>query len=201
MNTKICTKCGIEKSIDEFGTQKQYGKDYRRTHCNDCRRNYQREYNKTNREKINEKNRKYAREHKEEFKKYYEQHKEHYKKAHRNYEREKAKNDEIYLLKKQTRRVLWRSFNRKSFKKIEHTEKILGCNIEEFIKYLLQTYKKNYGYEWDGKEKIHIDHIFPLKYATTEEEIIRLCHYKNLQLLKQKDNLEKRAKLNWKLGE
>ena len=64
---------------------------------------------------------------------------------------------------------------------------------------MLETYKNNYGIEWDNIEPIHIDHIKPLKYANTEKEIVKLCHYTNLQLLKAQDNLEKANKLNWEL--
>ena len=79
--------------------------------------------------------------------------------------------------------------------KNKHTEQILGCSINEFIKHILRTYKDNYGYEWDGKELVHIDHIIPLATAHTEKEVLNLCHYTNLQLLKAKDNLVKGSKV------
>ena len=65
--------------------------------------------------------------------------------------------------------------------------------------FLLSTYKNNYGYEWDKKEPVHIDHIIPLATAKTKEEVIKLNHYTNLQLLKAKDNWQKRDKLDWKI--
>ena len=45
--------------------------------------------------------------------------------------------------------------------------------------------------EFLEKNKYHIDHIVPLATAQTEEDVIKLCHYTNLQLLTAKDNLEK----------
>lgn len=114
-------------------------------------------------------------------------------------EREKRKNDLIYKLKTEVRNMINNSFSRKEKQKSKHTEELLGCNIEFFIDYLLQTFKNNYGYEWDKKEKVHIDHIIPLATADTEEEVMRLCNYKNLQLLKAKDNLKKGSKINFNL--
>ena len=59
----------------------------------------------------------------------------------------------------------------------------------------MKTYKNSYGVEWNEKEKVHIDHIIPLATAKTEEEVIKLNHYTNLQLLKAKDNLKKGSKI------
>lgn len=91
------------------------------------------------------------------------------------------------------------SFRRKDKYKNKRTEEILGCTFEELYKYLLDSYKKIYGTEWNGTDKVHIDHIIPLSTVNTEEEIIKLCHYTNLQLLKASDNLSKNDKLDWKL--
>ena len=43
--------------------------------------------------------------------------------------------------------------------------------MEFFVEYLLQTFKNNYGYEWNKVEPVHIDHIIPLKYANNEKEV------------------------------
>lgn len=114
--------------------------------------------------------------------------------------KKRRKEDKIYKLKCQVRDMLNDSFRRKYKKKNKHAEEILCCSVDFFINYLLQTFKNNYGYEWDGKEKVHIDHIKPLKNANTKEDIIKLCYYKNLQLLKAKDNLRKKDKMEYKIG-
>ena len=92
------------------------------------------------------------------------------------------------------RKSILNSFQRKGYSKNNKTEKIIGLNKEEFVGHLLTTFINNYGYEWDGEEPVHIDHIIPLATAKTEDEVIKLCHYTNLQLLKAKDNLEKGCK-------
>ena len=44
---------------------------------------------------------------------------------------------------------------------------------------------------WDNQGEWHLDHIYPISKATTEEEVIALCHYKNYQPLWAADNLAK----------
>ena len=48
---------------------------------------------------------------------------------------------------------------------------------------------------WDNRKKWHIDHVIPLAHAKTENEIILLNHYLNLQPLWANDNLTKGFKL------
>lgn len=187
---------------------KEYQKRYRETH-----KEYFKQYRELHKEEIKEKN-KQRRNENHEY--YLAKEKENYLKNHKSklessrkwkknnrdkineYER-KRKKEKIFLLKTNTRKLIRKSFDRKGFIKNSKTETILGCSYDCFIKHLLNTYKNNYGYEWDGKEKVHIDHIKPLKFAKTEEEVIELCYYSNLQLLKEKDNLEKGSKIDWQL--
>ena len=54
---------------------------------------------------------------------------------------------------------------------------------------------ENYG-EDEEKNKVkawHIDHIIPLSSAKSEDELIALSHYTNLQPLWAMDNLKKGA--------
>ena len=165
---------------------------------------------------------------KEYNKKYYEENKEYYKKHHkdyfnknkdkikenykkwknnniekvREYQRKdalKRKQDPLKKLELQLRNMINTSFKRKGQVKSKKLELICGLNSKELVNYLLNTFKENYGYEWNNTEKVHIDHIIPLKTAKTIEDVYRLCYYSNLQLLKPKDNFEKGAKENWVL--
>lgn len=188
---------------------KEYQKKYRESH-----KEYYKKYYQEHKEKIKEQNKQRRLEN---YDYYIEKERENYIKNHskklessrewkkRNREKirqyEKSKNeDKLFHLKVQTRKMIRKSFDRKNYNKNSKTQKILGCSYEMLIKHLLQTYKNNYGYEWDYKEPVHIDHIIPLSSAKTEEEVIKLCYYTNLQLLKEKDNLKKGCKLNWRLN-
>ena len=205
METKICKKCGIEKSIDNFRNkfEKRFNKSYLYSYCKECEKKYHKQYQKENKEKIKKYNKKAndnKEYHKEYNKKYYKYNKEKINKRCVKYKNKKKKEDVLFKLKEQIRLSIWMSFKRKGLIKNKHTEEILGCQLDYFHNYLLQTFKYNYGYEWNGIEKVHIDHIIPLATANTEKEIIKLCHYTNLQLLKAEDNLKKASKLSWELN-
>ena len=71
------------------------------------------------------------------------------------------------------------------------TEKMLGCDWETAHKHLEIQFTK--GMNWENQGEWHIDHIIPLVSANTKEELIKLCHYTNLQPLWAEDNLKKGA--------
>ena len=199
-----------------YSENKQYYDEYKHTERYKAQ---QLEYRQENHEKIAEQNKKYKAENYEDIlikrrkwdKKYRDNHKEQRQawidnnrdlinKSKREYHKQRIASDPLYKFELQIRGLITSSFRRKHYKKNTHTYDIIGLNSKDFIAYLLQTFKDNYGYEWDGKEDVHIDHIIPLAVANTEQEIINLCYYTNLQLLKAKDNLEKHDKLDYDIS-
>ena len=67
-------------------------------------------------------------------------------------------------------------------KKNKKSEEILGMTFKEF--------QQKIGVK---KKGVHLDHIIPLSWANSEEEIYCLNHYSNFQLL---DAFENRSKSN-----
>ena len=186
-------------------------------------KDYKKEYRKNNKERFAETNRKRAREHyyknKDDKLKYQKEYREknkemvyqktkecrqknkkHYAEYYKEYSIIRRK-EPLYKFKGNIRALIKESFKKKGILKSIKTEKIVGLPLEELYNYLLNTFKTNYGYEWDGKELVHIDHINPLKQCNTEEEVIKCCYYTNLQLLKAKDNLKKSDKTDWRLND
>ena len=200
METKICKSCGIEKNIKEF--RKSYSslrnKYYCRNKCRECERKQNNEYNRIKyKNGGKEINKKYHDEHREYYREYNKKYYQKHKKEINEKRKERKWNDKIFYLTINVRKSILNSFNRKNYKKTNKTEKITGLKNEQITNYLLKTFKDNYGYEWNGKEKIHIDHIIPLATAKSEEDVIKLCHYTNLQLLKAEDNWKKGDRLNF----
>lgn len=177
------------------GTRNEYLSEYNKKYYEDNKEeliNKKRQYQKDNADKIKE------------YRKIYEENnKERIRARHTNYLRtytkERKAKDPLFKMALQVRGLISGSFTRRGYTKKSHTYEILGCDYDTFYNHLLKTYKDNYGVEWDGKEEVHIDHITPLAIAENEEDIIALCYYTNLQLLKAKDNLAKNDKLDYVL--
>ena len=181
---------------------KEYKKIYYQENLEKIKQRHKYQYEK-NKNKILAQNKVYREIHKdkdkENHKKYYENHKNKIIARTTEYGKQRRKQDKIYKFKCQVRHLIGLSFARKGYIKSKKTEEILGIDLLNFYNYLLRTFKNNYGYEWDGMESVHIDHIIPLSMAKTEKEVISLCHYTNLQLLKAKDNLQKQDKTDYKI--
>ena len=97
----------------------------------------------------------------------------------RTYFRERRQTDPLFKLLTNIRRLITLSLNNNGFKKDTKTNIILGCTYEEFFRYLNDNI---YGFKYE--DGIYdIDHIIPTSTSNTEDEIIKLNHYTNLQLL------------------
>ena len=181
---------------ERISKQREYYKEHKEE-----RQEYNKKYRQDNIEKLNEYQKQYYYDNKDRLnaisKEY--SHTDKMRVWRREHKKERKANDPLYRLSEQTRTLINNWFRKQGYKKHSKTEKILGCEFDTFYNYLLTTYKNNYNEDWDGKEEVHIDHIIPISKATTKEEIIELCHYTNLQLLKAKDNLIKSNKLDWNL--
>ena len=71
---------------------------------------------------------------------------------------------------------------------------IIGCSKEELMSHLESKFRdgmtwQNYGSYW------HVDHIVPLSSAKDTDEVLRLCHWTNLQPLTAFENISKGARI------
>jgi|LauGreDrversion4_2_1035121.scaffolds.fasta_scaffold56906_2 hypothetical protein len=100
-----------------------------------------------------------------------------------------AQKDPVFAFKLRMRGVIASSFIRKGFKKNSQTEKVLGASFDMVREHFEKQF--NNGMNWDNMGKWHVDHIIPLATAKTEDEVVKLCHYTNLQPLWAEDNWKK----------
>lgn len=105
------------------------------------------------------------------------------------YNKVKRKTCPLFKLKSNIRTRMWFIFSNKGFKKGSKSHIILGADYPVVMKHIQRQFKK--GMTWDNYGQWHIDHKLPLAYAKTEDELISLCHYTNLQPLWATDNWKK----------
>lgn len=203
METKVCSKCFIDKSLLDFNVCSRV-KDGRKAECRECQKISTKKYKSENKEKIKESNSKWNSENKtyyQEYRKIWEvenydkilekrrRFKENNPGYINNYNKQRKKEDVLFRLKINMRT----SVNRYLKYKSDKTFDIIGCS-PEFLKEHLELQFVD-GMSWDNRSEWHIDHIIPLSSAKTDEEIYKLCHYSNLQPLWAEDNLKKSNKI------
>lgn len=209
MQTKICTKCGIEKKISEFYKDKR-GRLGVVSICKECYKKYCKKWREENKEA----RKKWFKEHKEEIKEYKkkwfeenkEEQKEYKKKWHKKHKEEhntrskkyqQEHKEEIKEYRKNQYKTnknfrfscLLRNSIKRFFKgyKSDRTEKLLGCSYEFAVKWIETQFTPEMS--WDN---IHIDHIRPLaSFNNIEQDKFKACNWRNLQPLLENDNLEK----------
>lgn len=200
---KTCSKCKIEKNIIFFSKNKSTFDGFQ-YYCKECikqNRIKNSEYIKkrdrlyyiNNKEKILNSNKKWALENKESSnnikKKYYINN----RIKIFNKLKDRRKNNILLSLIHRLRSRTNYIFRKKGYEKNSETEKLLGIEYNVFIEYFENLFKD--GMSWENRNLWHIDHIIPLSSAKTEEELIKLCHYTNLQPLWAFDNLTKSNKI------
>lgn len=235
---KICKKCNIEKSLENFGKNKSkkddidiyckscniektrnlynkerssnYNKRYRMNNSEKCKERdkkyYElnkekikknvREYGKNNRAKISDKGKKYRQENKDKIIEYQKVYRKNNKEKHKKYftdrVRNKRKSDPLYKLTGSIRHSISEGLKRNGYLKKSKTSEILGCSFIDLKIYLeAQFIGEKSWMKWENHGKYNgelnygwdIDHIIPLNSSKDENELLKLCNYKNLQPL------------------
>ena len=196
MEKKVCSKCGEEKMITEFNFRDKE-LNIRRCNCRECQHEYNRKYQKKWVEENKDCSREYG-------KRWREKNKEKRRVSSREYGKSRFKVDPMFKLKSKIRNYILISLRKKGYTKKSRSHQILGCSYEEFKVYIESKFESwmswdNFGvYNGDLNYGWDIDHIIPLSSAETEEDVIRLNHYTNLQPLCSRTNRHiKRDRLDW----
>lgn len=101
--------------------------------------------------------------------------------------------DPLFRLTNNLRRRTRLAIRGRGYRKNTKTFSIIGCSKPHLVNHIENQFADGMG--WDNYGDWHVDHIVPLSSAETEDELIGLCHYTNLQPLWASDNMSKGAKL------
>lgn len=207
METKICSKCKIEKKVCEFNKEKR-NKSGLKSECKLCQKIIKKTHYNVNKDKILENKKKYYLTNKNillerakdyhhkntnQIKIYRKQYYQNNKNRFNDYYKVKYQINILYRIGKLVRRRIYDYISKNDIK-IEKTFNIIGCSPEFLKKHIENKFTEGMSWGLVGK-RIHIDHIIPLASAKTKEEIYKLCHYTNLQPLWAEDNLKKGSKI------
>jgi hypothetical protein len=195
---KECVKAKVNKyRMDNLDVVKERKKTYyknNKEHCNEKSKEFREkniEYNKEYQKKYKDNNKELV---KEQKRTYYLNNREKVISNVIQYRKNRKKIDKVYKLTCSIRRLINNSIKRKNYTKRSKTRVILGCSFEEFKIHIESKhedwmtwdnkglYNGEFYYGWD------IDHIIPISSAETEEDVIRLNHFSNLQPLCSKIN-------------
>ena len=163
---KKCNKCGIKKEISDF-SKKSSSIDGLNGYCKECiypiKKLRRKEYYKNNKVKL--------------------------KLSEKIYRKTRMKSDPLYRAKMDARNIIRKSISKMGYTKKSKTYEILGCSYIEFKNHLESLFLD--GMTWDNRDVWHIDHIVPVSFAKSEEELLIINNYKNLRPLWEFDNLSK----------
>ena len=186
LEEKKCIKCEKLKKINEFEFRKDLQKH--RNQCIDCRKEYLKEYRKT--ESRKKADLKYRKSEKYQMTRKKRRETLEFKEKRKIDFNERMKIDNLFALKTKITKNIRKYIVKKGFSKKAKTTDIIGCSYEEFYNHIESLFEPwmnwenkglyeggRFNYGWD------IDHKIPLSSANTEEELIKLNHYTNLQPL------------------
>jgi hypothetical protein len=112
---------------------------------------------------------------------------------HRKYMKHKRDSDHVFSIASRVRTRINMAILQQGYSKTSKNSDVLGCTWDEFAAYIKSKFLD--GMTFENRNLWHIDHIIPLASANSEEEIIKLNHYTNLQPLWAIDNLRKGCKI------
>ena len=165
MKTKICTKCGKRKKINQFYTSNYY--------CKSCTYQTKKDWRLKHRKRHNIANRKSYRQCKVAKLKYNQQ-------------------PHIKLARNLRTRI---NLALKEICKSAHTFELLGCTLIQLVRHLEKQFKKGMTWKNYGTWHVdHIKPLSKFNLANPKQQKLA-CNYKNLQPLWANENLSKSNKV------
>lgn len=193
---KVCRLCGKEKAQSRFSRCKKT-KDGLKYECKDCRKKELKAWRLQNPDKNKAVNDKWRIENKDRCDETRRRRvaADPAKEAHRKkefnknnpqynseYKRQRKQNDPLFYLRNIISSRIRNDLVNGGYSENKTTELLLGCSYEQLLAHLgLSSLDPAY----------HIDHICPVSQAKDSDELIKLQHFSNLQLLSPSENVKK----------
>ena len=108
-------------------------------------------------------------------------------KKHEKQKHERIMNDPVAKSIKNARRMIVSAFRYVGSKKNSRTYDVIGLNAAEFYQWLMDVSRVT-----PETHDVHIDHVIPISFAESKDEVLALSHFSNLQWLTHDQNIRKR---------
>lgn len=196
MQTKKCSKCRLEKEVENEFYKRSNSKDGYRHECKECRKKRDAEYYQNNKEKRSLQKKQYYQNNRKIIinnnTNYRKNNREHLNKK----TRERINNRPDLKFLENTRKRIRNYFKSINVTKKNKTFDIIGCSPQNLKLYIENQFDDGMNWNNYGMYGWHLDHKIPLSSArNNQEKIYELCHYTNLKPLWSKDNLKKGSKI------
>jgi hypothetical protein len=109
------------------------------------------------------------------------------------YVRLRRQSNSLFKLRSNIGTLIANCLTNSGYTKESNTASILGCSFDQFYDHIEQQF--TIGMSWTNRNLWHIDHIIPVAFAQTQQELIQLNHYTNLRPIWAVDNLAKGASI------
>lgn len=181
-------------------TNLEYNREYHKQYYEDnieklCKK--QRDYHKNNIENIHKQKKIYNKNNVDKKSKYDKEYRknntEKLRKKQRAYQYKRRNNNILFKLISNIRHRIGNSIKNGGFKKSSRTASILGCTFEEFQIHIENQFTD--GMTWVNYGLWHLDHIYPVSMAESEDHLLQLNHYTNFQPLWAEENIRKSNKV------
>lgn len=176
---KICSKCGVEKDLNQFYKNRDKDKNNLCSKCKTCFKEYYQ---------------KHAEQKKAYSKEYYQKHTEQIKARHKRYRQKRAKHIKIYMKKyRQNNTDQIKAYNKNYLQNNKdkfnaHTRKYQAALIQRYPKWLTPEQEQQIiDFYIDCPPGMVVDHIYPLQ----GRYVSGLHHPDNLQYLTRLENISK----------
>lgn len=152
------------------------------------------EWYQNNKHNVAERQKKYRLINKDRIKRYNNLYWKTHRYEHNKYIRDRKKIDPIFKLTTIVRSRMGAYIKKNEIRKTNKTFEFVGCTPKELKQYLEKKFKSGMSWKNHSLKGWHIDHIKPLSLAKNFDEVMKLCHYTNLQPLWADENIKKKDK-------
>lgn len=184
-HSSYCKECYISINKKWCDNNKERVKKLQKNRNKEIAKEYQKQHYRTNKEITKVNSKEYYKQNKDKIKEYYRKNRDTINKKNNEWQKKRRINDPLFRLRNNINNSINNAFKRSGYSKKAKIATIIGCDFTQLKAHLIMTFEINYCIEWCDNylPYVSIDHIYSTSKAVSEQHLIELNHYSNLQYL------------------